>query len=257
MDLEAVARGHHGAAARGDGTERKFRPAVECVDLLHLRADAAAVERAFLDHALAAGAAFFGGLEDERHRPRERVACRQARENAGGAEQDGGVAVMPAGVHAVGGARGPGAAAAFLDRECIDVGAQRNGAWAAAGDVCQDAGAARHACHVRDAGVGQLAEHHAAGADFLVADLRMHVEVVADLHQARQLLAHQRADVLGGGMRGVRGGGHRVQGYLRRGGRPHASRPAFILANAPLSWLMRRLSWLMVMPRSAAEPATS
>ena len=78
MDLEAVARGHHGAAARGDGTEGEFGPAVERVDLLHLRADAAAVERAFLDHALAAGAAFFGGLEDERHRPRERVACRQA-----------------------------------------------------------------------------------------------------------------------------------------------------------------------------------
>jgi hypothetical protein len=41
------------------------------------------------------------------------------------------------------------------------------------------------------AGVGEFAEDNTACANFLVADFRMHVQVMAQFNEARQFLGHQ------------------------------------------------------------------
>ena len=61
MDLDAIGRGHHRPRTHGDLSRRKSRPVVQRVDLVGGKA----LEQAVVDHRLAAGKAFFAGLEDQ------------------------------------------------------------------------------------------------------------------------------------------------------------------------------------------------
>ena len=69
VDRELVARRHEAAGADAETAGRHARHVVHAVDLL----DAEALHQPVLDHRLAAGAAFFGRLED--HAPRCRRNC--------------------------------------------------------------------------------------------------------------------------------------------------------------------------------------
>ena len=101
-ELDASARGHHGAVVHRDGAGFEARPVVVAEDPLHREA----LEQAVGDHALRAAAAFLGRLEHEVHRAGPRRVLLQQRR---GAEQRGGMAVMAAGVHHARIARGIGA----------------------------------------------------------------------------------------------------------------------------------------------------
>src|SRR6266581_597389 len=79
------------------------------------------VEEALLDHDAAPAAALLRRLEDEMHRALE---IAHLGEDAGGAEQHGGVAVMAAGMHPTLMRRGMGKGIRLLHRQAIHVGAQ-------------------------------------------------------------------------------------------------------------------------------------
>ena len=98
--------------------------------------DGEVVHQPVVDHRLGAAAAFFGRLEDD---------DRRAGEVAGGgeiarrAEQDRGMAVVAAGVHAAGNGRAIGQVGRLLDRQRVHVGAQADRASACALAALDDA----------------------------------------------------------------------------------------------------------------------
>ncbi len=82
------------------------------------------VEGVLFDHCFCAGGYFLGGLEDEAD------GCGEGwlvGEDGCGSEEDGGVAIVAAGVHDVGGLGGKGEIGLFVDGECVDVGAEGDG----------------------------------------------------------------------------------------------------------------------------------
>lgn len=80
-----------------------------------------AFEQPLFHHARAAVQHLFRRLENQVQRAVEVARLRQVTR---GAEQHGGMAIMAAGVHAVGHAAAPGFAVVFLDRQGVHIGAQ-------------------------------------------------------------------------------------------------------------------------------------
>jgi hypothetical protein len=126
-----------GPDAAAELADRHARHIVHAVDFL----DGETLHHAVLDHLVAAGAAFFGRLEDHGDRAFEiaglgKIFC--------SAQKHGGVAVMAAGVHLARRGRGPGLATGLGHRQRVHVGAQADGAAFAeiALDQADDAGAA-------------------------------------------------------------------------------------------------------------------
>ena len=91
-DGELGGRRHDRSGPRRELADRQARNVVQAEHFF----DAEALHHAVLDHLVAAAAAFFGRLEDDRDRAGE-IAC--LGEILRRAEQHGGVAVMAAGVH--------------------------------------------------------------------------------------------------------------------------------------------------------------
>jgi hypothetical protein len=123
-DLELVRRGQERSRSRRDGAERLLRPPVQAEDARHGRTEPAArlaEEASVVAHLLAAGAAFLGGLEDEGDVIGPVL---ESRECAGGAEEDGRVPVVAAGVHDALVLRRVRLAGLFEDREGVHVGAE-------------------------------------------------------------------------------------------------------------------------------------
>ena len=116
-DFEGVGGRHHGADARRELADRQARPIVHTVDL----ADGECLHHAVLHHEVAAAAAFFRRLENHRDSASKIAGFGQI---FGRAEQHGGVAVVPAGVHEAGVLGGPGLAAGLRDWQRVHVGAQ-------------------------------------------------------------------------------------------------------------------------------------
>ena len=170
------------------------------------------------------------------------------------------MAVVPAGVHAAGRPRGPGDARFLDDRKSVDVGAEGDGAVGASGQEPERAGPAREPVGARDAGGLEFGADPRARPDLLVAGLGMRVQLAAEFDRPRRLLGDEGAHA--GEERGVRGavvcdhGGDGSAQLLSRAS-PHASRPSLTRAKAWRSWRMSRVSWLIVMPRMPAAPATS
>ncbi|MNI68317.1 hypothetical protein D3C73_1240030 [compost metagenome] len=137
-----------------------------------------ALEQAVFDHgARARLAAFLGGLEDAVDGAVELGVMRQV---PGGGKQDGGVAVVAAGVHAVVVLRLVRKRIGFGHGQRVHVGAQADTAGTRA--ACQradHAGAADARRHLPAPG-GQLARHQGSGAMFFKADFGMRVQVAAD-----------------------------------------------------------------------------
>ena len=93
------------------------------------------------------------------------------------------MAVMAAGMHLPDMLRDMGEAVLLLDRQRIHIGAQANGARRiAAPERADHAGPGQAAMHLA-AEFGELGGHDLGGAVFLVGQLRMGMDVAADLGQ--------------------------------------------------------------------------
>ena len=110
------------------------------------------VEHTALEHRSGPLAGLLGGLEEQDDPAGE--PGRPLRQHRGGAEQGGGVAVVPAGVHHPGDARAEGKAGLLLDGKGVDVGAEQDGAAPAAALEAED--------RPRGGGAGQLLEPQGA-----------------------------------------------------------------------------------------------
>ena len=106
-----------GPGADAKGADRHAGIIVHAVDF----ADAEAVDHPVIDHGLAAGTAFLGGLEDH-HRGAGEIA--RLGKIARGAEQHGGVPIMTAGMHLAGNGRFVWQVVRLFDRQRVHVGAQ-------------------------------------------------------------------------------------------------------------------------------------
>ena len=175
LEFDAVGGGEQRTRPRREVADRKAGRGVHPVHFL----DAEAVHHAVVDHGLAAGAAFFGGLEDH---DRGAVEIAGLGEILGGPEQHGGVAVVAAGVHGAGGLRRVGQPGQLLHRQGVHV---RPHADHAAGFVglaandADDAGPADAGHHLVAAEFDQLVLHQRGGAMHLIEDLRMRMDIAA------------------------------------------------------------------------------
>ena len=116
-DGELGGRRHDRARPYRELADRQARHVVHAEDAV----DAEALHHAFLDHLVAAAAAFLGRLEDDRHRAREVPRLGEIFRRT---QQHGGVAVMAAGVHLAGNRGCVGLARGLADRQRVHVGAQ-------------------------------------------------------------------------------------------------------------------------------------
>ena len=121
IDLKAVARCKERSAPRLQHSERHPGEVVQPVDATNGWPLGPCVERAILDHATPAGAAFLRGLEEEPHRIRKLTLQGEALQNARGAHEDRGVAVVAARMHASLGARLPCGTSLLDDWKPVDV----------------------------------------------------------------------------------------------------------------------------------------
>ena len=98
-------------------------------------------------------------------------------------QQHRGVTVMAAGVHHAVVARAMGEFVLFVDRKCIHVGAQADGAGAGAGlEPADHAGRGEAAMHLDAVGL-EFTRHDVRGAGLLEAELGVGVDVAADFGQ--------------------------------------------------------------------------
>ncbi|MNL02319.1 hypothetical protein D3C87_1228200 [compost metagenome] len=150
-------------------------------------------EQAIGEHRFGATLAFFGRLENQGQGAVELTGCRQI---TCGAQQHGGVTVMPASVHAslmLAAVRGAGI---FDDRQCVHV--RPNPEFARAAAVAQDtdhaslADAGMHLVAPRFEGSG----HQCRGAVFLEAEFGVGMDVLAGGVQVAGDVAEPGKDVL-------------------------------------------------------------
>ena len=149
-DFEIVLRGHE----RTGAGSRNRRPAIPACCAVHRPLRRGNAQATVIEHRLHPAAPFFGGLEDEADCAVETAFAGQ---RPGGAEQHGGVAVMAAGMHDPGIARGMVVFRLFGDTQGVHIRAKGDGTVAAA--VAQggdDAGLADTLFDVFDAELAQL-----------------------------------------------------------------------------------------------------
>ncbi|MNF99035.1 hypothetical protein D3C84_819200 [compost metagenome] len=171
-----VGRGAHGPRLADEHAHRKPRHVVQGVD----RIAGKALEQAVFDHPPGAAQGFLGGLEDQVEGAVELARLGQV---AGSAEQDGGMAVMAAGVHLAGIAAGVGHAAFFLDRQGVHVRADADAAVATA--VLEGTDDARAADTLEDliTPLAQVAGHQLAGDVLLETELGVLVDPSPNLRE--------------------------------------------------------------------------
>jgi hypothetical protein len=174
--LDGVGGGGERAGPHADQAGRELRVAVQRVD----RGDV--LERAGLDHLGGAGRhALLGGLEDQPHPAGQLALLVQLRQGQAEAEQHGGVHVVAAGVRDV---RDGGAVRhvlGVLQRQRVQVGAERHHPVAGA-DVAEQAVALGQQLRGQ-AGHGQLTGDQRGGLELRVRHLRVRVDVPADGYQ--------------------------------------------------------------------------
>ena len=93
MNFELIGRGHHRPRGHTESARRGAWPVMQAKDGVA----GEALEQPLLDHASCAPAALFGWLENEMH---SAVKLFALHEHFGGRQEHGGMAVVPARVHA-------------------------------------------------------------------------------------------------------------------------------------------------------------
>ena len=175
LDDEEVGRRHRRPLADRDLANREFGRVVQRVNLL----DGESLHQPVVEHRLGAAAALFGRLEDDDRRAGEVArGCEIARR----AEQDRGVAVVSAGMHAARRGRAIGQVGRLGDRQRVHVGAQADRAPAcalAALDDADDAAAADAGANLVAAEFAQPLGDEGRGLVEVVEKLGMGVEMAA------------------------------------------------------------------------------
>ncbi len=175
-NLEAVGAGHDRAAQNGHLPRRQAWPVVQAEYRLHREL----FEQTLLDHDATAAIPLLGRLENEMHRAFEVSLAAQRRQSLGRTQQHRGMAVMTAGMHLSRMARAVLEGIEFVERQRVHVGAQADGATAAAGLQAADhAGAGQAAMH-RQAERLEFFRHDIGGAPFAEGEFRMGMDVAAD-----------------------------------------------------------------------------
>ena len=178
--MESVGGGHHWAVAGEEFADFFAGPTVEAINDVGFVSEDASAETAVFDHFESASSAFFGGLEEE-----EDVVAAGGflHEGADRSDEDGGVAVVSAGVHFAVGLAGVGETGFFVDGEGVHVGAEGDGfsAGLGGGEVAEDAGASGEAGFELYARFLEGGLDLGGGALFFIHELRMLVEVVAEV----------------------------------------------------------------------------
>ena len=183
-DGDARAGRHHRPVMHRDGARIEPRPVVEAEDALHREA----VEQAVREHGARPAAALLGGLEDEMHGARP---ARIARQQGGGAEQGGGVAVMPAGMHHAGFGGGMGGAGRLRDGQRVHVRPQPDRAVRLPARQGRHHPGSAHAGGEGDAELAQALLHEGGGRVLLVGELGMGVQMAPPFREGRvQGLVH-------------------------------------------------------------------
>ena len=172
-DAKFVAAGHDGAGGNSQGAFGHAGPVVHAEDGFGREF----LKEAVGNHGGRAAAAFFGGLEDEVDGAVEVAVGGQV---LGGGQQGGGVAVVAAAVHLAGHAAGVGEGVGLGHGQRVHVGAQGDGAAAAAGvapeDDADDAGFA-HAAQGGDAPFGEFLHDQLGGAVLFVGGFGVGVQI--------------------------------------------------------------------------------
>ncbi len=198
---------------------RPMRPGVHLRVAVHGEDAADAVQHVAVDGVRrTAGQHLLGRLEDQPDRAGQQVTAGQLGQHQAGAENDGGVHVVPAGVRAVGDRRAVGDGLGVRNGQRVDVGAQRErvtGAAHLAADVADQSGAGGE--HPRgEARLLQTLLDRGGGAELLVPELGVHVEVAPEgdelLVESVRECAGQCGQVGGDGHMGRGRGGPPVRG---------------------------------------------
>ena len=175
IDDEAIRSCHDCPGTQRDLAWLHARHVVHAVDFL----DGPTGHQAIIHHGLAAGAAFFGRLEDHDNRA---VEFAGRGEVLGRAEKHGGMAIMAAGMHLPGNGRAVGEVGFLLDRQRVHIGAQADSAsaWPVAPvDHADNAGLANPFDHVVTAKSPQLRGNNAGCAMHIIKKLGMRVEITS------------------------------------------------------------------------------
>ena len=202
LNFEVVGGGGEGALAEADdacGDGGKDVNAEDGGDILH---------NAVFDHPFGTLGGFFGGLEEEAGGTGEGEVggLDEFGEDDGGAEADGGVGIVTAGVHDAGAFGGAGDVGFFENGQGVHVGADGEDIFiraALALEFGDDAGFADHFLNLEAVG-GEDAGDVGGGFVFLAAEFGVGVDVTADFDEAGLKLG---GDFLNGGEHGyaVRG----------------------------------------------------
>ncbi len=180
-DFETIGAGHHRPFHHGEAARRQSRPVVQAEHHFHREF----FEQAFLHHVLAAALVLLGRLEDEVDGAIEAALVAQSHQRLGRAEQHRRVAVVAAGMHLPLVFRAVRKAVEFGQRQRVHVGAQADGAGAAAaGQPGDHAGAGQAAMHL-DADGLELGGDDIGGALLVKSQFRVGMDVAADGRDAR------------------------------------------------------------------------
>ena len=191
-DQHLVARRHHRPLAKHQVALRHARHVVHRKD----RVARKALQQAIVQHARRTAvrrSIFFGGLKNQVQRAIELTPLRQ---HARRAQQHGGMAVMPAGMHGSGVYAGVREAGRLVDRQGVHVGAKADGLGSVADpQLRHHAGAAQAALDAVTPGREALG-HQIGGAVFLERQFWMLMNVMPHGDEFVAPLAAQMKDVL-------------------------------------------------------------
>ncbi|MNN29482.1 hypothetical protein D3C81_1430860 [compost metagenome] len=172
-DAEFIARCHQRAHARAESADRHAGPVVHAEH----RIAGETREQPVLDHFARAAAAFLGRLEEQVNGAIEGLVLRKVVRRA---EQHRGMPVVAACMHLARMLRAMAEGVGLLQRQGVHVGAQADGARAAAvADHPDKPGGAEAAMHF-DAPRLEVARDHVGRALFFEAEFRMGVDIAAD-----------------------------------------------------------------------------
>ena len=175
VDFESAGTGHHRPGHHRHFADRNPWPVVQAVDRVHR----ILCEQAVFEHHPGAALRFLGGLENEVDGAVESVGVAVFGEVARGAEQHRAVAVVAAGVHFPRLRRAVREIVLFRERQRVEVGAQADGARAAAfAQDSDDAGLGQSAMDFEAIG-GELARDQVGAARFAEREFGMGVQVAA------------------------------------------------------------------------------
>ena len=175
-DFKTTGSGHHRAGHDRHFPGRNSRPVVQSENGVHREL----LEQPLFNHPQGAASGLLGGLEDEMNRAVEIQPRPVFAEVAGGTEQHRGMPVVAAGVHPAGVDGTVSKIIFFHDRQRIHVGAQADGARAAAlAQSADNAGSGQATVHFQPIG-GQLTRYKIRRSLFHEGQFRVGMQLTPD-----------------------------------------------------------------------------